>query len=58
MIEYLWQFIPNMFAIIIIVAVIETFLSARWVPGYFSKGIPIYKWNFGVGPSLQAVIMK
>jgi hypothetical protein len=51
MIEYLWQFIPNMFAIIIIVAVIETFLSARWVPGYFSKGIPIYKRNFGVGPS-------
>jgi hypothetical protein len=52
MIEYLWQYIPYLFAALIIVALVETFLSARWSPGYFSRGIPIYHRTIMVPPGI------
>lgn len=56
MIEYLWQFIPYLFASLILVALVETILSARWSPGYFSTGIPIYRQTITAQPVIGRVI--
>jgi len=53
MIEYFWQLFPFFFACLLAVLLVETFLSGRWTPIYFSKGISIYHRYFTVSPGFQ-----
>ena len=56
MIEYLWHFIPYLFASLILVALTETILSARWSFGYFSTGISVYRRTIMVKPAIGRTI--
>ncbi len=43
MIEVLWPYLKYVLGFIGAVAAVEIFVSARWWPGYFLAGIPVYR---------------
>ncbi len=43
MFDVLWPYLKYFFSFIGVVAVIEIFVSARWWPGYFMAGMPVYR---------------
>jgi hypothetical protein len=55
MIEYFWPLFPFFFAFLLAVVLVETFLSGRWIPTYFSKGISIYHHNITVISGIQRI---
>lgn len=42
MADFFWQLQPYSFSVLVIVALAESILNARWSPSYFSKGICLY----------------
>ncbi len=48
MIDVLWPYLKYFFSFIGSVAIAEIFVSARWWPGYFMAGIPVYRHTLKV----------
>jgi hypothetical protein len=55
MIENFWPLFPFFFAFLLAVVPVEIFLSGRWTPVYYSKGISIYHRNITVSAGIQKI---